>query len=579
MGVRRIHSSGCALALGAAILALAGMPPAAGQQISNQGLFVKSLEAARQALGYYGTYDNWEELLRVNRIGYEVAQQSRFVDYPFSFYLVDMPVPNAFALPGGQIFITRGMLDLGLGDDMLAGLLGHEIAHVVYSHGIKMQNRAQLLNILSQVLVVGVAVTADTSGERGPPSSVYGDPRYGGSGGGDRIMGAAAAGMVVTELLLRSYSRDFEDEADDEGQRMAAAAGYDPDGTRQLMALMQVRLPRTQEYGYWQTHPFFEQRVRAADVRKDLLKIQDGAGADEYRQRTQSTLLAFIENKKLEPPVIDLLKYSAVTAWPKGQHAADIRVEFLHRHRDRKLEGSELSRDFGGLITTYTKEIDEVKLVEPDAPVIAILEAEIADFRRQRDEIYPKAVEVYRRGVFETGFLETFVSNYPEAPEFPEIALDLGDAYSRLQRPADAVAQYLAAWQHAPESAAGQRARAGLKTLAGLLGRLDALQQLVEQDDDPELRELAAARIDTVAASFEDLANGADFLKSYPNAPHARQVTERLNLLAENLYGEVVLYQTVGDHAKALDGITQILTQAPLSPAAERLRERAVLEG
>ena len=186
---------------------------------------------------------------------------------------------------------------------------------------------------------------------------------------------------------------------------------------------------------------------------------------------------------------------------------------------------------------------------------------------------------LYRRGVVETHFLETFVSNYPDAPEFPEVALDLGNAYSRLQRPADAVEQYLATWKKAPDSPAGQRARTGLRTLAGLLDRLDALQQLVDQEDDPELRELAAGRMAKVVTTFKELDNGATFLKRHPGSEHAEAVTRRLNQLAENLYGEVILYQTVGDHAKALDGITRILTQAPLSPAAERLRDRAVLEG
>ncbi len=566
----------------AAVLALP-TTPADAQTISNPDLFGKTLEAARQALGYYGVYDNPDELRRMNRIGYEVAQQGRFVDYPFSFYLVDMPVPNAFALPGGQVFITRGMLDLGLDDDMLAGLLGHEIAHVVYAHGLKLQKRAQLLNIVSQVLTVGVLVAANESSRRAPPGTIYGDPRYdSGGSGGDRVMGTVAAGVVVSELLLRSYSREFEDQADDEGQRMAAAAGYDPDGTRKLMALMEVRLPQTQEYGYWQTHPFFEDRVRSASVREELLKIQEPQSADAFRQRTQTALLGHLEHrnhgKSLEPEQLDILKFSAVNAWPSGPESADIRLEFLHRLRDKVLDKPELARDFGELIAEYGKEMDEVLIVEPDAPLLPKLEQEQTDFRAQRDKIYPQAVEVYRDGIFETGFLETFVSNYPVAPELPEVALSLGEAYSRLQRPADAVEQYLKAKNVAPDSDAGKRAAAGLRVLASRLDRLDALQHMIEQEDDPELRELASARIEVVAGSFKELTNGAEFLKAYPNAEHAPKVAERLNRLAENLYGEVILYQTDGDHAKALDGITRILTQAPLSPAADRLRERAVLD-
>ena len=109
-------------------LALAlSIQPSSGQEVSNPDLFKKTLDAAHQAVKYYGNYDRPEELRRVADIGYRIAQEARFSKFPFTFYLVEMPEPNAFALPGGQIFVTRGMLDLGLSDDMLAGLLGHEI--------------------------------------------------------------------------------------------------------------------------------------------------------------------------------------------------------------------------------------------------------------------------------------------------------------------------------------------------------------------------------------------------------------------------------------------------------------------
>ncbi|MDH3254482.1 MAG: M48 family metallopeptidase, partial [Acidobacteriota bacterium] len=241
--------------------------------VDNPEIFSKSLEAAQQAMEFYGRYDNPEELRRVAEIGYRIAQETRFTAYPFSFFLVDIPVPNAFALPAGQIFITRGMLDLGLTDDMLGGLLGHEIGHVVMNHGLKMQRRATLLNVLSQTVLAGVIIATNNSRDDYiPPTGGYdpSNPR------GDRIMGTAAAGLVVSELLLRSYSREFEDEADSEGQRWAAAAGYDPNGYRLLMELMRSRLPESKEYGYWRTHPFFDSRVKAAMVRADLLTIQGG---------------------------------------------------------------------------------------------------------------------------------------------------------------------------------------------------------------------------------------------------------------------------------------------------------------
>ncbi len=547
------------------------------QTVTNPDLYEKSLEASRQAMAFYGVYDDPAELRRINDIGYRLAQESVFRKFPFTFYLVDMPEPNAFALPGGQIFLTRGMLDLALDDDMLAGLLGHEIAHVTLEHGLKMQRRATLLNVLSQALLVGVVITADSSTPRGPTAPY--DPRSGGSNRGDRIMGAAAAGVVVSELLLRSYSREFEDQADDEGQRLAAAAGFDPGGTRELMNLMRARLPEHKEYGYWRTHPFFDQRVRAAEVRTDLLKVQEVSTADDYRQRTQATLLEFGERPKLKRETVELIKLSALNAWPRGRAAERLRLENLHRLRDAELKEKPLSRDYGTLLAAYRKEADEVAAIDPESTFPASLEQEMAGFRQSLGELYPQAAEVFRKGVYETHFLETFRSNFPNAAELPKVALELGDAYSRLGRPGEAVKQYLFAWTEAPESEPGRSARAGLRAMTPVLTRLEALQELALQEGDAELRDLAAERLKVRVHAFEELANGAEYLKRYPGSPYAEAVSARLDSLADNLYGEILLYQTVGDHGKALERIQAILTQAPLSPAAERLRKQAVLEG
>src|SRR4029079_16833584 len=138
-----------------------------------------SLEAAQQALVEYGAWDNAAEMRRVADIGYRLVQASGYTDMPITFYLADMAEPNAFALPGGQIFITRGIIEMGLSDDMLANLLGHELGHVVLQHGVKMERRATLLNVLSQAALIGVMITADrgnnTNPNRGYDPYGYGD--------------------------------------------------------------------------------------------------------------------------------------------------------------------------------------------------------------------------------------------------------------------------------------------------------------------------------------------------------------------------------------------------------------------
>ncbi len=125
-----------ALAITATLTTLLVGAPAFAQRIANPDLYEKSAEAARQALEHYQAPDDPEALRRVADIGYQVAMQSGYEDVPFTFFLIDMPVPNAFALPGGHIFVTTGMLDLGLTDDMLANLLGHEVAHIMSEHAL-----------------------------------------------------------------------------------------------------------------------------------------------------------------------------------------------------------------------------------------------------------------------------------------------------------------------------------------------------------------------------------------------------------------------------------------------------------
>ncbi|MEO1085451.1 MAG: M48 family metalloprotease, partial [Acidobacteriota bacterium] len=463
-------------------------PEPAGQrvEIENQKLFKKSARAAMAALSFYGVpntaeMDDPEEALRLEHerqrvidIGYQLAAHARFDDFPFSFFFIDMPVPNAFALPGGHIFVTRGMLELGLDDDMLACLLAHEIAHVVYEHGTRMQRRATLLNVLSQAALIGVMIGADSEPEN--TRDPYGIERTG-DRKGSLVQGTAAAGIVFTELLLRKYSRGFEDQADAEGQRLAAAAGFDPDGARALWQLMTERIPTANEYGYWRTHPFSDQRLRAAEVRARELKIREPGPVFAYRRATQVALLgagdeldadeALTERddrdhrndrtgldeptpqvlQPWEEGLLPFLEASALDAWPTGEDAERIRIEQLHRRRDRLMEAPEMARNYGALIRAYGNQIATVRALDPRSTALEALEGERDALKDQVEALLPKALEIWRDGIFQTPFLETFLSNYPDSDVAPKVALALGDAYSRSRREADAVEQYLRAFK------------------------------------------------------------------------------------------------------------------------------------
>jgi Zn-dependent protease with chaperone function/predicted negative regulator of RcsB-dependent stress response len=564
------------------LLALTTVQPALAQgSIANPKLFDESVKAAAEAVKQYGTPDDPERLARVDRIGYELAQQADFQKFPFIFGIVNMPEPNAFALPAGQIFITTGMLDLGLDDDMLANVLGHEIGHVVHEHYLHMQRRQTLMSVLGNLLVAGVILGESRSNNRSTAQAPY-DPRVGyqQDNGGNLVQGAAAASLVVSELLLRSYSRDNEDEADKEGQLLAAAAGYSPDGARRLWDLMNSRAPQLKEYGYWQTHPFADVRERAAEARKGTWAVQAKKSADDYRKRTQATLSTYLRqsNKKPDEGVTAYVKQAVLAAWPQGRESDALRLEKLHKRRDDELARPVLSRDYGAVLRLYRKELGQVKGIDPKSDLIAALDGEISDLEAKRKDLYPRAVKVLDGGIYETSFLESFLSNFPEATQVPEVALALGDAYSRLGNRTEAVTQYLKAWDSAPQSSEGKRAATGLRNLAPNLQELAALQQMASQTKDSELKRLADERLAAIAKSYDELKNGAEYLRRYPEGPYVVPVIERLNVLADNLYGEVVLYRSVGDTVKAMERINKILTDAPLSPAAAKLRDQAVLE-
>jgi len=649
----------------AAPAASPGGPPIV---ISDEKMMTEVMQELTEARREYGDDDDPAALARINRVGYALAQHADFYKYPFTFSLLNTPEPNSMALPSGDILVTSGMLTvIGPDDDMLACVLGHEIGHVIKEHYLHRSRRATLLGVLSNLLVAGVLISSAKNPPRTGVEGPY-DPRYGyDPGGGNRIEGAAAASLIFSELMLRSFSRDQEDEADAVGQRLAAEAGYDPEGAERVWKVMQAQAPQIREYGYLQTHPFAEERTRAAEARKGSWSIQRPMSAALFRQRTQQVLVAYAQRQRykeltspkkrqqrqpdnpgrsevpLEPPkppltVSELVNEMALATWPLGKTADSIRLARLRHFRDTKLAecpprpgtaeaqpaarsqggqgspggrrggggrggsgrgngdsgGMQIARipgmeagacapelhDYGAVVRAYRKELAEIQSLDPMGPMPPLaptLNGEIADLEAQRQALYPHTLEVWNGGVYETAFLVAFVSNFPDSPEVPKVALALGDAYSRIGSEAEAVSQYLTAWKAAPDSSFGQRARTGLRNLTPNLKELAALQELAYQDRDPEMKRLAGERLATISHTYDDLANGAEYLRRYPGGEYVVPVLDRLNVLADNLYGEVVLYQGFGDATKAIDRINKILTNAPLSPAAEKLRDRAVL--
>ena len=152
---------------------------------------------------------------------------------------------NAFALPGGFLFINRGLLEAADSEAEVAGVISHEIAHAAARHGHKLVRKANIANILLQVARVASAFVGG--------DALYYALRYGAMGLG-----------LALNLNLLGKSRDFELEADQLGVQYAWHAGYDPRGFSQFFDKMATEKGYVTGASWFRTHPPFYQRMVSA---------------------------------------------------------------------------------------------------------------------------------------------------------------------------------------------------------------------------------------------------------------------------------------------------------------------------
>jgi predicted Zn-dependent protease len=157
-------------------------------------------QADQEVSATIGLYEDAELQAYVRRIGDEMAARSERPSLPWTFRLVDDPAVNAFALPGGYVYVTRGLMSHLTSEAELAAVMGHEIGHITARHTVSMISKAQLANI---GLAVGMILRPELQS----------------------LGGVAQAGM---SLLFLKYGRDAERQADDLGLRYVTRVGYDP---------------------------------------------------------------------------------------------------------------------------------------------------------------------------------------------------------------------------------------------------------------------------------------------------------------------------------------------------------------
>ncbi|MEE8272003.1 MAG: M48 family metalloprotease [Alphaproteobacteria bacterium] len=257
-----------AAALIATTIAMAGcaINPASGRQqlslLSPQDeVAIGAREFPKLVDEFGGVYDDPRLAAYVDRVGQSVAAVTGPPGTAYSFTVLDSDLPNAFALPGGYVAVTRGLLALVNDEAELAGVLAHEVAHVTARHTAERYSRSTLAQ-----LGVGVLGAATGSSEL-----------------------AELAGTGA-QIYLLGYSRDQESEADAIGIRYLAAAGYDAyamasfldqlDRYGQVTALMEGQPADGGRPDFLSTHPQTADRTRQA-----MALARRSAGPQSIRDR------------------------------------------------------------------------------------------------------------------------------------------------------------------------------------------------------------------------------------------------------------------------------------------------------
>jgi len=201
---------------------------------------------AAKLIAVFGAYEEPQAMKYVNLVGASVAQYSPRQDLTYRFGILDTEMVNAFACPGGYVFVTRGLLANLEDEAELAGVLAHEVTHTGERHIEKeLRNRKM------------AAIAVEAGAEQIPVGEL-----------------ARLADQVTNQLLTGKLSRDKENEADTKGLELTAAAGYDPRAFSQFLAFLGQA---SDEAGNKQavgnltaSHPKFSDRVKRLEdqVRK-----------------------------------------------------------------------------------------------------------------------------------------------------------------------------------------------------------------------------------------------------------------------------------------------------------------------
>src|SRR5919205_1044301 len=205
------------------------------------------LQAAPEMAQQFGGEDPDPRVqAKVDSVGERLIAQSAAGQSPYRYdfhVLNDPETINAFALPGGQVFITEGLLKRLKSEGQLAGVLGHEVGHVVARHGAEHIAKQQLTQGLTGAAVLATYDPSD-------PSS----------------RGSDAVAAMIGQLVTMRFGRQDELESDRLGVRLGSEAGYDPRSMIELMKILEESSHGNQPPEFFSTHPNPQNRIQRIEA-------------------------------------------------------------------------------------------------------------------------------------------------------------------------------------------------------------------------------------------------------------------------------------------------------------------------
>ena len=231
------------------VVSLAGTVLLAGCAVSTQQEVQMGQQEAQQVSTQLPMLQDAQVNAYVNDLGNEIAKRTSRGDLDWHFAVVNTDVVNAFALPGGFVYVNRGVLEHASKMDELAGVLGHEIEHVVLRHSVKQMQQEQGANV---GLAIACSLTNVCNNEA-----------------------AATAINIGGTAVFAKFSREDEVQADDGGFQNVMRAGISPEG---MLSFFQKLLAEEQAQGgsgttsaWFADHPGTQDRI--ADIKRMLAKV------------------------------------------------------------------------------------------------------------------------------------------------------------------------------------------------------------------------------------------------------------------------------------------------------------------